>query len=87
MLGRLEMDVGSCIRSYLDLCKSVFSDKKTFAINLQGDIRARFKTASLEKAIKKVITDQGFSEDDLLKNPGNSCNVYVLTSVTYPVLI
>lgn len=82
MLGRLEMDVGSCIRSYLDLCKSVFSDKKTFPINLQGNIRARFKTDALEKAIKKVITDHGFSEDALLKNPGNSCNVYVPATMT-----
>src|ERR1700742_3165183 len=92
MLGRLEMDVDSCIKSYLQLCNTIFSDKKLFAVNLAGNIRARFKTAPLEKAIKQVIKKQGFAEDELLKKADNRCKVYadsnlrvfqVLTSIRF----
>jgi hypothetical protein len=76
MLGRLKMDVNSCIESYLRMCETIFSDKKTWPVNLRGNIQARFKTASLEQAIKNVITDQGLSEAELLKKPNNPCKVY-----------
>jgi hypothetical protein len=76
MLGRLEMDVNSCIESYVRICEVIFSDKKKFAVNLRDNIRARFKTEPLEKAIKNVITERGLSETDLLKKPENSCKVY-----------
>ena len=76
MLGRLEMDVNSCIQSYIRMCEIIFSDKKKFAVNLRGNIRARFKTEPLEEAIKSVITKQGLPEDELLKNPDSRCKVY-----------
>jgi hypothetical protein len=77
MLGRLEMDVASCIELYIYLCKLDFFDKKYFPIDLDTNIRARFKSLPLEKAIKKVIVQQGFSEDELFKKPDNPCKVYV----------
>jgi predicted acylesterase/phospholipase RssA len=77
MLGRLEMDVGDCIKSYILICETIFTNKKTFPVNLRGNIRARFKKEPLEDAIKDAIAKHGLSEDDLLKKPDGRCKVYV----------
>jgi hypothetical protein len=78
MLGRLKMDVASCIEAYIRLCKTIFSDKKTLPVHFNFNIRARFKAAPLEKAIKDIISEQGRHEDDLLKEPDGRCKVYGL---------
>lgn len=77
MLGRLEMDVDSCIKWYIHLCELVFSDKKLSPIDIMTNIRARFDSHKLEEAIKKVIVQHGAAEDELLKKPENGCKVYV----------
>lgn len=79
MLGRLEMDVDSCIKWYIYLCKLVFSNKKLSPIDLMTNIRARFDSDKLEEAIKKVMVQHGAAEEELLKKPENSCKVYVHT--------
>jgi hypothetical protein len=79
MLGRLEMDVDSCIKWYIHLCELVFSNKKLSPIDLMTNIRARFDSNKLEDAIKKVIVQHGAAEEELLKKPENSCKVYVHT--------
>lgn len=75
MLGRLEMDVESCIKWYIYLCRIIFSNKKTFAFDMLGKVRARFKSEPLEEAIKEVIVQQGFPKEELLQKPINPCKV------------
>ena len=77
MLGRLEMDVKTCIEWYTHLCDMVFSDKKTFSIDITTKIRARYDSDLLKDIIKKVIVKHGFNEDALLKNQ-SQCKVYVI---------
>jgi len=78
MLGRLEMDVESCIKWYIHLCATIFSNKKHLPFNLRGNIQARFKNEPLKEAIMEVIAQQGFTKDELLQKPENPCKVYVL---------
>src|SRR6266480_6782480 len=80
MLGRLEMDVDSCIKWYIHLCELVFSNKMLSPIDIMTNIRARFDSNRLEEAIKKVIVQHGAAEDELLKKPENGCKcTYILT--------
>jgi len=76
MLGRLEMDVKSCIEAYIRLCTTVFSDEKLFFVNISSTIRARFKAELLEKAIKQIIAEQGLDNDELFQKPDSRCKVY-----------
>jgi hypothetical protein len=63
MLGRLEMDVDECITAYNDLTKMVFGEKfNKLPINLKGDIKPQFDSATLERAIKEVIASRSISE-------------------------
>jgi hypothetical protein len=80
MLGRLEMDVDACIAAYVELMKSIFSQKTGwFPINILGKTRARFDSSKLEGAIKEVISRNGGSADDLF-NDGfdRGCKVSVI---------
>lgn len=71
MLGRLEMDVDQCILAYSGLTESVFGQKKTFfPFSIWGNVKARFDSAKLEKAIQKTILETGISETELF-NDGN----------------
>lgn len=63
MLGRLEMDVDECINAYSDLAAVVFGEKlRSIPVNSEGDIMARFDSAKLESAIRKVVEDSGASK-------------------------
>jgi hypothetical protein len=67
MLGRLNMDVVSCIRAYLDMSKSIFKPKGAFAIaKFFPNGKGRFDSHALEKAIKTVIVSTGRSVDELM---------------------
>ena len=59
MLGRLEMDVDECIEAYKELMTAVFEKKSLFAVGLRGQIRSRFSSKALEKAIKGVVEEHG----------------------------
>lgn len=68
MLGRLEMDVDECIKAYSELAKDVFGEKlSSFPFNFKGDVKARFNSAKLEKAVRKVVQSRA-SEEDLLND-------------------
>jgi hypothetical protein len=69
MLGRLEMDVDQCIAAYSDLAAAVFGEKLSrFPINIKGKVKARFDSAKLKSAIRKVVEQIGASETDLLND-------------------
>jgi hypothetical protein len=69
MLGRLEMDADQCIAAYSELTATVFGDKlRSIPVNFKGNIKARFDSAKLESAVRKVIRDSGVSEDALFND-------------------
>jgi hypothetical protein len=69
MLGRLEMDVDECIAEYNELSETVFGEKAhLLKFNWNGKIQARFDTATLEGAIKKVLKHRNIPEDTLLND-------------------
>jgi hypothetical protein len=69
MLGRLEMDVDECIAAYSDLAAAVFGEKLSrIPVNIKGNVKPRFDSTKLESAIRKVVTQSGASETDLLND-------------------
>ncbi|KAJ6050923.1 protein kinase subdomain-containing protein [Penicillium canescens] len=82
MLGRLEMDIDECIDAYSDLAAAVFGEKLSLIpVNFKGDIKARFDSAKLESAIRKVVERSGVSEQNLF-NDGidRGCKTFVCTA-------
>jgi hypothetical protein len=79
MLRRLEMDVDKCITAYNRLIKVVIEEqvhRKPF--NLSGDIRPRFDSGKLKKAIEEVIIGQGYSPAAPFNDgKAHGCKVYV----------
>ena len=75
MLGRLKMDINSCIDAYTHLSDSVFQ-KLRHRVTVSGKVQGRFDTAGLEQAIKTIVQDQGLDENALLKDATDSnCKV------------
>jgi hypothetical protein len=66
MLGRLEMDVESCIETYNRLMEDVFS-KRSKKIDWRLSIQGQFGSAALETAIKSMIPE-GEDPDKALLN-------------------
>ena len=67
MLGRLEMDVDTCISAYVELMESVFArESGRVPSGLSGRISPRFDSKKLESAMEKVIVRSGASTTDLL---------------------
>jgi ribosomal protein S26 len=69
MLGRLGMDIGTCINSYLELASSIFQKKSTrIEGRLRGvySARSRFESRALEEAVKKIVISRGLSADATL---------------------
>lgn len=70
MLGRLNMDMASCIRAYRDMSESIFKPKDT--LNIAAKVlakyhaRERFSSSALEKAVKTVIVSTGRSVEELM---------------------
>ncbi|KAH0040806.1 phospholipase, patatin family protein, partial [Aureobasidium melanogenum] len=69
MLGRLEMSVDECIKTYTELSKDVFHKTRRIPIGIKGDLKERYDSEALAQAVKKVLRDRGVDEDTLLKNP------------------
>ncbi|RDL36731.1 uncharacterized protein BP5553_06083 [Venustampulla echinocandica] len=89
MLGRLEMDVQSCIKVYKDLSSKVFTPRKrvvfggSFLHRLAGS--APFSAEKLEAEIKKVVENNSPLEDGGNKTPkakGNAGDVPLLVNPT-----
>ncbi|KAH7378667.1 kinase subdomain-containing protein [Pyrenochaeta sp. MPI-SDFR-AT-0127] len=79
MLGRLEMDVDTCITAYSDLAAAVFDEElRCNPVNIKGHVKQPLDSERLENAIKNVIVQSGASETDLL-NDGTKrgCQTFV----------
>lgn len=92
MLGRLEMDVETCIEFYSTLIKTVFEQKSSWwRISLSGNIRAQYSSKVLEDAIKTVLSACSVSEDEPFHDPSKNlrCRVFVISKIsnTIPMLI
>jgi len=69
MLGRLEMDADECIAAYSELAAAVFGEKlSSIPVNIKSGVKARFDSAKLESAIRKVIKASGAPEDALFND-------------------
>lgn len=72
MLGRLKMDVTTCIDKYLQLASSVFIPKRDRA-NLIGrladlmNIKEEFSAKTLEDAVKEIVALQLGDQNGLLE--------------------
>ena len=75
MLGRLKLSIDDCIDAYLLLSNRVFQKKK-HRVTPKGDIRGRFDSEELARAVKEVVMKQGLQEDALLKEASeDACKV------------
>lgn len=78
MLGRLQMTVGDCIEAYTSLSDRIFKKKSHSLFNMRGELKGRFDSTELERAVKQILVNRGFEEDVLLKDsPDAPCKVYV----------
>ncbi|KAI4784180.1 phospholipase, patatin family protein [Aureobasidium sp. EXF-3400] len=69
MLGRLQMSVDECIKTYTGLSKDVFHKTRRIPIGIKGDLKERYDSEALEQAVKRVLRDRGVDEDTPLKDP------------------
>jgi hypothetical protein len=62
MLGRLEMDVDTCITAYSELMKTVFKEESSWLpVSSSGKVKSRFDSAKLRSAVEDVISNNGAS--------------------------
>lgn len=66
MLGRLRMPLEKAIEAYMTLSESAFTEKNFAKRAMGGPLGAKFKTESLENAIKAIIGED--CETMLLKD-------------------
>jgi hypothetical protein len=80
MLGRLEMDIDTCIDSYLDLASSIFQKKSmSIAGRLRGvySARGRFDSRALEESVKTIVISRGLSAHATLSSGEEpKCKMY-----------
>lgn len=70
------MDIDACIESYIKMSDNIFRKKHHRINSWNGQVQGRFDTAELEKAIKKIIEEQGYDENALLKDAADApCKV------------
>lgn len=62
MFGRLGMTVPQCIAAFEELAKKVFKNGKRFLWNL----KARYRDLYVIAAVKQVLRQRGWREDELL---------------------
>ncbi|GKZ38941.1 hypothetical protein AbraIFM66950_011546 [Aspergillus brasiliensis] len=77
MLGRLEMDIDQCINAYKRLSTHVFARKRLLPVG--GNLRrqSKYDGRRIETAMKAILHELGYEDDILLREPANSCKVYV----------
>ncbi|KAI0851849.1 FabD/lysophospholipase-like protein [Daldinia vernicosa] len=85
MLGRLRMDVASCIEAYIDMSKDVFKMSlwmrilgRTF-LNIIG--RAMFDHKVLEDKIRGIVQDRLGDADAALLEEDPDCKIFVCASM------
>lgn len=85
MLGRLKMSTDDCIDAYLSLSDRVFQ-KKRHRVTVKGNIRGRFDSEKLARAVKEVVIAQKLHEDALLKDVSDdACKVWVSLKVAQTI--
>ena len=80
MLGRLEMDVESCIKAYTSLMGDVFG-KRNKKIDWRLNVKEQFSSSALEKAIKTMIPAQQDPEKAPLNDDQSAqrpCKAYAI---------
>ena len=79
MLGRLEMNIDDCIEAFTEMMDEIFKQKAKIPFKLfSGKVKPRYNSATLERCIRKVITNAGLPSDAKLRHPKySSCKVYV----------
>ena len=79
MLGRLEMNIDDCIEAFTEMMDEIFKQKAKIPFKLfSGKVKPRYDSATLERCIKKVVTNTGLPPDAKLRDRKYSnCKVYV----------
>lgn len=75
------MSVDECITAYIQLSSRVFQKKHFIPVTIRGNVKARYSSKELQRAIEEVIEAQHLDKDALLKdNSIQACKVFVLKS-------
>jgi hypothetical protein len=80
LLGRLQMDIDSCIEQYIEMSKKAFQ-KHRVAANLFGrasdtlKARGAYSTAELEKVVKTIVGEKAGGEDAEMVTADGACKV------------
>ncbi|KAF9630334.1 phospholipase [Lasiodiplodia theobromae] len=74
MLGRLHMDVSTCIEAYNNLMENVFAEEGTHGYDSNQKMQARFDTEALERGIKDLLRGK---EDEPFREELPRCKVFV----------
>lgn len=82
MLGRLKLDIATCIKVYLELSETVFQPNRVkinwFSKTIDKmTVKGRFSSTKLTEAIKKVIREHSDEGDDaaLYEKDDPACRV------------
>lgn len=85
MLGRMKMDVDTCIQNYLRLAPEIFAQRKPFwdKFSKVNDLltvrprnrRARYIAEKVESGFKRVANEGGMDEEALLLDFSGACKV------------
>lgn len=62
------MTVDECINAYASLSDRVFRKVHHRVKMGRSEIQAQFDSSELERAIKEIVINNGFQEDELLKD-------------------
>ena len=82
MLGRLRMSVEECIAAYIELSSKVFQKEHVVPLTIRGNIRAKYSSENLQRAIEDVVEAQLLDRNALLKDTSpQACKVFVLKSL------
>jgi patatin-like phospholipase/acyl hydrolase len=81
MLGRLRMDVETCMNKYKKFNHDIFDTSKLSKIWNFGRKGDQYDPKTLESAIKEVVREQLGNENALLREEGDpQCKVFVLAT-------
>lgn len=70
LLGRLKLDIGQAIASWLDVMRAVFVQRKSH------ESEGAFKATALEQAISQIVVQYGQGDENMIKTNGDeSCKV------------
>ena len=72
------MDIDACIGSFIEMSDKIFQKKHHRVSAWNGQVQGKLDSAELENAIKRIIKEQGYDENILLKDEADAfCKVWV----------